>query len=161
MSSQNLISGALTPETKDEVLKLISDIKAKLNFLLTLQPDEIKSLVKAANGFAPFIDKSYNSVTAHPEIMSNVFDIEEYKRDYQLVKDLTIIANQVGELHDSLQNSLMAVNSDALVGSLEVYSAIKQNRDKVPGLNVIAQELAEFFQKARKKTPANTTQAAG
>ena len=30
---------------------------------------------------------------------------------------------------------------------------MKQNRDKVPGLNVVADEMAEFFKRARKKAP--------
>ena len=35
--------------------------------------------------------------------------------------------------------------------ALEVYAAVKQNRDKVPGLNVVAEEMSEFFKKAKKK----------
>ena len=38
-----------------------------------------------------------------------------------------------------------------MAGALEVYAAVKQNRDKVPGLNVVADEMAEFFKKAKKK----------
>jgi hypothetical protein len=38
-----------------------------------------------------------------------------------------------------------------LSGALEVYAAIKQHRDKVPGLNVIAAEMAEFFPRTTKK----------
>lgn len=156
MAQQNLVSAILPPETKAEVLKMIGEIKTKLNFLLTLQNDEVKRIVKAANGFAPFIEKSYNSINDHPEIMSNVFDIDEFKRDFALSKDLAVIANQINELANSLENTLMAVNSDALVGALEIYAAVKQNLDKVPGLNVVTQEMAEFFQKARKSTPEDT-----
>ena len=160
MSSQNLVSAALAAETKTEILKALAEIKTKLNFLLTLQPDEVRSLFKAANGFAPLIDKAYNSVNDHPEIMSNVFDIAEFKKDYALSKDLTPIVNQINELANSLQNTLMAINSDALAGALEIYASIKQNRDKVPGLNVVATEMAEFFQKTGKKSVTPVQQVA-
>jgi len=38
MPVQNLVSAALTPEAKAEVLQKLTDIKSKLNFLITLQP---------------------------------------------------------------------------------------------------------------------------
>ena len=90
--------------------------------------------------------------------MSNVFDIAEFKKDYALSKDITPIANQINELANSLQNTLMATGNDALAG--EIYAAIKQNRDKVPGLNVIDTEMAEFFQKTGKKSVTPVQQAA-
>lgn len=49
-----------------------------------------------------------------------------------------------------------AINSDALVAGLEVYAIVKQNRDKVPGLNVTADEMAEFFQKPARKSASST-----
>lgn len=152
MSSQNLVSAALAPETKGEILQSLAGIKTKLDFLLTLQPDEIRGLFKAANGFAPLLDKANNTIDDHPDIMPKIFDIAEFKKDYQLSKDLTPIVKLVNELANSLQNTLTAVNSDALAGALEIYAAVKQNRDKVPGLNVVAEEMGEFFQKASKKS---------
>jgi hypothetical protein len=160
MSSQNLISASLAAETKTEILKALAEIKTKLNFLLTLQPDEVKGLFKASNGFAPLIEKACNSVNDHPEIMPSVFNTAEFKKDYALSKDLTPIVNQINELADSLQNTLMAINSDALAGALEVYAAVKQNRDKVPGLNVVADEMAVFFQRAGRKSAPSVNQAA-
>jgi hypothetical protein len=152
MSAQNLVSASLTPETKTEIIQKLTEIKTALNFLITLQPDEVRSLFKAANSFAPFIDKAYHTVVDHPEIMPGVFDMEEFKRDYTLSKDLAPIVNQIKELAESLEKTLIAINSDALTGALDIYAAVKQNRDKVPGLNVVAEEMAEFFPRRIKKT---------
>jgi hypothetical protein len=44
-----------------------------------------------------------------------------------------------------------------MMGGLEVYAAVKQNRDKAPGLNVAAGEMAVFFQKPGKKITALKT----
>ena len=157
MAAQNLVSASIDAQTKTDILQKLSDIKSKLGFLLTLQPDEIQSIFKAGNGYAPFIEKAHNAVNGHPEIMSGVFDAEEFKRDFQLSKDLTAISDQVNQLADSLQNTMLAVNSDALAAALDVYSAVKLNKDKVPGLNVVANEMAEFFKRTRKKTETTTT----
>ena len=74
------------------------------------------------------------------------------KCHYALSKDLTAIVSEIDQLADSLNNTLIAVSSDALSASLDIYAAVKQNRDKVPGLNVVADELSDFFRKAKKKT---------
>ncbi len=149
--AQNLVSATLPAEKKTEIMQKLTEIKNDLNFLLSLQPEDIRSIFKAANGYAPFIEKAYNSVNDHPEILPAVFDKEEFIRDFQLSKDLTLIANQAEELAEGLEKTLMAINSDALTGALEVYAAVKQNRDKIAGLNVVAAEMAEFFKKTLKK----------
>lgn len=151
MPSQNLVSATISAEKKTAILQKLAEIKTDLEFLLSLQPDEVRGLFKAANGYAPFIEIAYNVVNEHPEIMPAVFDKEEFFKDYLLSKDLAIIANQTGELTESFEKTLMAVNSDSLSEALEVYAAVKQNQDKVPGLKVIADQMAEFFKKTLKK----------
>jgi hypothetical protein len=148
MASQNLISASIAAETKADILKQLSDIRTKLDFLLTLQPEDVQSLFKVGNGFAPFVDKAYTVAAGHPQILPGVFDVEEFKKDYTLAKDIMAITDEVNELSNGLQNTLTAANSDALVGALEVYAAVKQHRDKVPGLNVVANEMAVFFKKS-------------
>lgn len=151
MAAQNLVSAAISPEEKADILQKLSEIKETLSFLLSLMPEDIGKIMKAGNTYKQFIDKAYDAVTAHPEIMAGTFDLEEYKRDYALSEDILPIVNMVNELAESLENTSMAVNSDVMVGSLEVYAAVKANRKKVPGLNVVADELAEFFKKPRRK----------
>ena len=54
-------------DTETKILQKIAEIKTALNFLLFLQPKEIKSLCKAGNGFAPFIEKAHYAVNDHPD----------------------------------------------------------------------------------------------
>jgi hypothetical protein len=70
-------------------------------------------------------------VSAHPEILPAIFPLAEFKKDYQLYKDLAPIA--------------------AVLETLDVYSAVKQNADRVPGLKVVADEMSTFFTRPRKK----------
>jgi len=149
--AQNLVSATLTEETKNQILAKLTEIKSALDFLISLQPKEVRSLFKPGNTFAPLIDKAYHVVVDHPEILPAIFDKEEFIKDYQLSKDLTPIDNQINEHSESVTKTLMAINSDALNETMEVYAAVKQNKDKVPGLNVVAEEMAEFFKKAGKK----------
>ena len=154
MATQNLVSASLSPEAKADIMAKLEDIRRQLAFLLSLNPGDIQGLFKAGNGYAPFLDKAYTAVSQHPGIMPAVFDVDEFRKDYALSRDLGAIVSQVNQLAEGLNNTMIAVNSDTMAGSLEVYAAVKQNRDKVPGLNVVAQEMGEFFKKAKKKEPA-------
>jgi hypothetical protein len=152
--AQNLISASLSAEDAAAVQQNFMAAKDKLSFLLSLQTADVITLFKAGNAYLPFIDLAYQAMKAHPEILPAVFDKDEFTRDYNLLVTLRPIFNQINELAESIQKTFTAVGSDALVASLEVYSAVKQNKDKVPGLATTANEMAVFFKKSKAKNNA-------
>jgi len=151
--SQNLISATLSAGDAVAVQQNLSDAKSRLSFLLSLQTEDIVTLFKAGNAYLPFIDKAFQAMQAHPEIIPPVFNKEEFERDYQLLSALRPIFNQVNELAEGIQKTFQAVGSDSLVAALEVYSAVKLNKDKVPGLAATADEMAVFFKRSKSKKP--------
>jgi hypothetical protein len=151
MATQNLVSATLSADTKADVMDKLNSVKKSLSFLLTLKGSEIHSLFKTGNGYAPFVEKAYNVVNNHPDIMPGVFDVNEFKRDYLLSKDLTEIVDLVHQISDSLTDTLTAVRSDAVNGALDVYSSVKLNSDRVPGLKVVSAEMSDFFKRSKTK----------
>jgi hypothetical protein len=152
--SQNLISATLSAEDAAAVIDNLSEAKSRLSFLLSLQTEDMITLFKAGNAYLPFIDKAFQAMLSHPEIIPPVFNKEEFERDYQLLSALRPIFNQINEMAEGIQKTFTAVGSDALAGALEVYNAVKQNKDKVPGLAATADEMAVFFKRSRTKTEA-------
>jgi hypothetical protein len=152
--AQNLISATLSAEDSAAVQQNLKEAKKRLSFLVNLQPSDVSSLLKMGNAYFPFIEKAYQVVIAHPEILPGVFDRDEFIRDYNLLLQIRPILNQINELAESIQKTNIAVGNDLMVGALNVYSAVKQNKDKVPGLAVTANELSEFFKKSKAKTKA-------
>lgn len=150
--SQNLISANLSAEDAAAVQQNLADAKTRLNFLLSLQTSDIVTLFKAGNAYLPFIEKAYQAMQAHPEIIPPVFDKDEFTRDYELLNALRPIFTQITELEESIRRTFTAVGSDAMIEALEVYNAVKQNKDKVPGLAATADEMAVFFKRSRAKT---------
>jgi hypothetical protein len=150
MPAQNLVSATLTPDVINKVLSGANQIKTGLGFLLNLQRAEIQGLFKAGNNYAPFVEKAHGVASAHPEILPGVFDLEEFKNDYQLSKDLAMIGDLINELADGIAKTRLAVNSDALMAALDVYAAAKRSVDKVPGLGVVCAEMGQFFKKSKK-----------
>lgn len=154
MAVQNLVSATISSETKDEILGQLASIRGKLDFLLNLQTDEAASILKAGKEFLPFIDGCYSVSKTHSEILSGVFNKAEYERDHHLSQDLGEIADALAQLNEAVAHTLTAVRSDALVASLDVYSAVKANKAKVPGLNTVADNLGRYFAKTPRATPA-------
>jgi len=156
MAVQNLVSSSIAAETKEEILKLVAQIKGKLDFLLTLQVDERNGLLKAGKELIPFLDLCHTVTKSHPEILSGVFDAQEFDRDYQLSKDLGVIADAIRELNEAVNHTLTAARSDALVAGLDVYSASKLNRDRIPGLGGVVDTMGQYFWKP-SRTAAKLT----
>ncbi len=154
MAQQNLVSASLSAEAKAEIVKDLAEIKKRLGFLTSLGKKEVKTLFKAGNGYAPLLDKAYQTVTDNPDIMPRVFSLEEFRKDYQLYKDLAPIASQIEQLSDSLQNTMIALASDTMMETLEIYQAVKANKNKVPGLDTVAEDMSVFFAKQHAKAPS-------
>ena len=92
--AQNLISASLTEQDVAEVTQSLNTVKTKLHFLSTLQKGDVKSLVKVGNAYyLPFLDKIHQVVETHPEILSAVFDKEEFLKDNPVVNFLKIRAS--------------------------------------------------------------------
>ncbi len=149
MATQNLVSAILTAELKDSIKQLLEQLKSKCSFIVTLTPDELISVFKASDGYLPFLDKAYNTILAYPNLMSLAFNKDEFIKDYTFAKELLEIIAEFNRFMDSLNNTLTAALSDSMVEALDVYSAVKQNKDKIPGLQTDYEEMAKYFKKSR------------
>lgn len=152
MAVQNLVSASLTPEARDQILRLVGEVRAKLGFLLSLGTDEKAGLFKAGKEYLPFVEGCHRVAAGHPEILPGVFDRAEFEKDYALGRDLAVIADSLAQLNTAVAQTLTAVHSDGLSEALEVYAAVKANRDRVPGLDAVADDLSRFFQKPHRAT---------
>lgn len=159
MAMQNLVSASLSQESKTRAQSLLAEVMAILDFLTTLRGDEVRSLFKAGNGYAPFLDRAFEALSQHPGIIPAVFPTEEFRKDYQLMKDLAPIASQIEQLAEGMQKTMIALASDTMAESLEIYRAVKANSAHVPGLAAVEAEMGTFFSRSRRAAGAATTRA--
>jgi hypothetical protein len=151
MAVQNLVSVTITPEMKEAIRQALADLKVKCRFSIVLTPEEIKGLVKAGEGYSIFLNKAYNAAITYPGIMPPVFNKDEFTKDYLFAQDLEEIVNECESFMETLRNTLIAACSDTMIEALEVYAAVQQNKDKVPGLNIVYEEMAKHFKRPRTK----------
>ncbi|MCC5628180.1 hypothetical protein [Nostoc sphaeroides] len=151
MSYQN-IAAALSPQDIQEIKAALQTVQQKMPFLITLSTEERRKLVKMGDKSLAFVNNSVTAAQSNREILPATFDVEELVRDYQLATALTELLISVQQLAEQVDDTLMAVGSEAMTSSLTVYDYVKTASKKTPGLKTVAEQLGERF-KAIKGRP--------
>ncbi|MBD2299246.1 hypothetical protein H6G80_18505 [Nostoc sp. FACHB-87] len=152
MAYQN-ITASLSPEDIQEIKAAFATIQAKLPFLVTLSAEERRKLFKMGDKRLSFVNTSLIAAQSNRDILPASFDLEEFVRDYQLATNLTELLIGLRQLTEQVDDTLMAVGSEAMSSSLTVYDYVKTAAKKTPGLKTIAEQMGEKF-KAIKSKPA-------
>ncbi|MDZ8029401.1 MAG: hypothetical protein RMX97_32625 [Nostoc sp. DedQUE11] len=158
MAYQN-ITGSLSPQDIQEIKAALQKVQQKLPFLVTLSADERRKLVKMGDKSLAFVNNSITAAQSNREILPATFDVDELVRDYQLASALTELLISMQQLTEQVDDTLMAVGSEAMTGSLTVYDYVKTASKKTPGLKTVAEQLGERFKAIGKgrsvKTPVS------
>jgi hypothetical protein len=102
---------------------------------------------------ATYFNNSLIAAQSNRDILPASFDLDEFVRDYQLAANLTEVLIGLRQLTEQVDDTLMAVGSEAMGSSLTVYDYVKTAAKKTPGLKTIVEQLGERF-KAIKSKPA-------
>lgn len=149
---QNLISGEINAQDIQTIQEALNVLNEKMPFLSAMQNVDVSKYFKPGNAYQPLLNLAAQVVEQHPEILPPVFNKEEFKKDSELYAAIAPIALRVSALHTGMQKTQIAVGSDTLKGALEVYAAVKQHKNKVPGLSAVYDEMRVFFRKNKIKT---------
>ncbi|BAB72952.1 hypothetical protein ACN23B_04985 [Anabaena sp. FACHB-709] len=152
MAYQN-ITASLSAEDVKEIKAAFATIQGKLPFLVTLSVEERRKLFKMGDKSLAFVNTSLTAAQSNPDILPASFDVEEFVRDYQLATTLTELLIGLRQLTEQVDDTLLAVGSEAMGSSLTVYDYVKTAAKKTPGLKTLAEQLGERF-KAIKNKPA-------
>ncbi|WP_414753514.1 hypothetical protein [Anabaena sp. CCY 9910] len=152
MAYQN-ITASLSAEDVKEIKAAFATIQAKLPFLVTLSVEERRKLFKMGDKSLAFVNNSLTAAQSNPDILPASFNVEEFVRDYQLAATLTELLIGLRQLTEQVDDTLLAVGSEAMGSSLTVYDYVKTAAKKTPGLKTLAEQLGERF-KAIKNKPA-------
>lgn len=158
MPYQN-ISAQLTETDVQEIRAALATIQTRMPFLINLTVEERRKLFKMGNKSLAFVNNSLTAAQSNRDILPASFDLDEFISDYQLATTLSEIHFSLQQLTEKVDDTLMAVSSEAMGSSLTVYDYVKTAAKKTPGLKAIADQLGERFKAIRTKAPKATTAA--
>jgi hypothetical protein len=138
----------------------ISTIETNLPFLISLTNDERRTLFKAGPKRLSFVQNALTASQDNPDILPKSFDAAEFESDVELFAALTEIGTLVEQLFSKIDDTRLAVGSEAMDEASDVYNYVKAAVKKTPGLKPVADQLGQLFQQAVATKAANAAKKA-
>lgn len=151
MPYQN-IDASITPADLQAIKDDFASVLRKLPFLINLTKQERQSLPKAGPDSVSLVENSLTASRAHADILPASFDSAGFKNDVDLFLALTELATLAASVFSQIDDTRLAVGSEAFQSATEVYKYVQTASKKTPGLKTVADQLGERFKKASKKT---------
>ncbi|MEI9961910.1 MAG: hypothetical protein WDM76_12485 [Limisphaerales bacterium] len=125
--NQNKISAALAATAVTNINTAITTIRTNLPFSSTSPRRNAQSLARAGDGSQAFLQASLNFAAQHPEALPATFNTAEFAKDGALAVPFAPIVAAIEQLHEDMQDTNLALNSDLFAQSLDVYAFAKAN----------------------------------
>jgi hypothetical protein len=145
MPYQN-ISAEINEESMSQLTQKIKEIGSSLPFLVNLTPKEIKKLFILGDRSLPFVEEALRYAGDNTELFPSYLKYEEFKKDFYLFRNLKVLLGLIKPLTEKLNDTYMAVGSEAFSAARDFYYAVKRAAESgVPGCDTIAQDLGRRF----------------
>ena len=144
------ISAMLDSKDRDTVMAAVATIREKLPFLIDLSADDRKALPKMGDKSRAFVSKALEVATQNPDFLPRSFDLEELRKDVQLFEAMYPVVVAVTQLQELLDDTCLAVGSEAYAAALQVYGYAKASGN-VGGLDAVVGEMGQRFARKPRK----------
>ncbi len=151
MSYQN-IDATLSTADVTAVKDAITTILQKLSFLISLTNDERKRLFKTGANRLSLVVDAAAIAQGFPNIFPAAFDTAAFLRDIALFQTLNELKLQIDSLASQVDDTCVALGSEAGQQALQVYNYGKAAQDTTPGLRPLVEKLGQHFQRSSKPT---------
>lgn len=144
MAYQN-ISAVISAADKTAVQTAIQTIKAKLPFLVNLNPQERKKLRKMGPVHTSYVQDVYQAVVNNSIVIPGSINLAEYGKDVALMKDITDILSWLLPVFDGIENTSVALGNELMKQSDECYGYLKvaAKKSSNQSLNQTVKQIAD------------------
>jgi hypothetical protein len=147
---ENRISANLSQADKDAVMAALATIKSKLPFLIDIPTEERKTMLKMGDKSRTFVQKTMELVNQNDGFLPRAFEVEEMKKDVQLLNDLYPMLQAVNQLQELIDDTVMVVGSEAYAAALVAYRYAK-DAGLGAGLDGVVDDIGRRFARKSKK----------
>ena len=155
MPYQN-ISTTISQADVQAVKDSFAAILQKLPFLVNLTATERKALLKTGPNSLSFVQNAATAAQNNATIFPASFNTSEFQKDVDLLATLTELVTLASSVASRIDDTRLAVGSEAMQQATQVYNYVKTAAKNTPGLKPLTEKLGERFQKSRKpKEPKN------
>ncbi len=148
----NRIDATLAPEALATIQSQLDAIRAALPFLEDLTPDERRSLPKMGDKSQAFVTRTLELARQDDSYLPRSLDVDAFARDLDLWRSLESIRVRLTQLNELVDDTQIAVGSEAYLAALEVYAAAKR-ANVGGGLDDLVDRVSRRFATRRADTP--------
>ena len=139
---------------RDIPAKVLTDVQTHLDaikvalapYLLSLTPEERKTMLRMADKTVAFVQKTTEYATNNPTFVPSFVDLAELKQDATGMAVLTPLRQQFEQLALDTDSTVMTAGSEAYSNSLTIYTNIKfLAKNKQPGAQAAFDDLKVRF----------------
>ena len=125
MNYPNLLSTSIPSRDIKEILDAVNFINEKLPDLVMLDQDELNALPKTGESTIQFVLENLEQAEKKPELVPGGVDLEEIKKDVELIRSIYKILKPLKTLEKKLEDSALLAGSEAYLPSISIYNAMK------------------------------------
>jgi hypothetical protein len=151
---ENRVSAQLGEAERQAVFAAIETIRQKLPFLIDLTPEERRALPKMGDKSRGFVTQALEVATLNPDMLPRSFDVGEMRNDVDLLNALTPVVSALAQLFELVEDTYIAVGSDAYGAALMVYASARA-AGKGSGLDSALDILGQRFMRKSRNTPSD------
>ncbi|RSK46256.1 hypothetical protein [Hymenobacter perfusus] len=143
----NQFSVDIPAQTIQEVQQHLTAIKIALApYLVSLTPEERKTMLRMADKTVAFVQKTADYATNTPAFVPPFVDFSEMQQDVAALTALTPLHQQLEQLALDMDSTMMTAGSEAYGHSLTIYNNIKfLAKNKQPGAQAAFDDLSQRF----------------
>lgn len=131
MNYPNLISTRISETDMKEIQGALSFIDEKLSELITISDLEKSTLYKANCDTIKFVLENLELAEKHPELVPNDIELNEIRKDVELIQSINKILKPLSQLTKKLKDSKIVAGSEAYLPSMAIYNAIQAHAIKM------------------------------
>lgn len=151
MARQNLISAEVTDAIVAAALASIKDTRNSFPFLINLSAADRKSFRKMGPKSVDYVNDNLLGANQYPTSLSADYPLPEFTKDVALINKLypVLIASQA--LTEALNDTLLALGSDAMKEADEVYDFLKNASKRDANAKALVEQISRRFKGQGKK----------
>lgn len=146
---QNLVSLELSDSLLAELSSLIGQVEERTAMLVALDNDTRRGLTKMGDRSESFVRQALAALDQNREIVPPSLKLDDALADLKAVDQLRPLRQRVAKLLERLEDTEMALGSDAMIAALEGYALLRVS-GKSRGLDGLRESLSTRFARQRR-----------
>ena len=145
MKQGNRISETLSAADAQKAVDLLRQVEKLLPFLITLTPDESRSLRNIGFDGVPFAQAALDAVRANVDFTRRAFDLAEFEKDVALMNALRGIQAVLGPLAQKVQDTYRLAGADVMVTANGVYEDLRKDNGETAAVQTALQTMKKRY----------------